>query len=117
MKKILILLFIIGSVTQCFNKDNMKQDNSKLQIDNSVKQYLITGVIKVYGSEPHTYVGIKSENKKIFYIHPDYASKVRKLQNEKYLFTVKNYDGDKKFHYTMLGNDPVVIPVSWEKIK
>ena len=100
MKTIVFLLFfiiIIPNVFPCGKKEkNVVQpvsaetistgDQIIAQTGNMVK---ITGRVKIYGSEPHTFVGIEDERGTQFAVYPpEQEEKLRQLQGRLIEFTV-----------------------------
>ncbi|MDA3939030.1 MAG: hypothetical protein PF693_06955 [Spirochaetia bacterium] len=108
MRKIIILTIMVLIAISSISAFGQKEDNN---LDK------VTGVPGVYGTEPHTYVCIVTEEGKIYYVHPDDQKKVRDLDRYKFTFTVRFIEGapvslDATFH-----KDGTVRVISWKKEK
>jgi hypothetical protein len=78
----------------------------------------ILGRVKIYGSEPHTYVGIEStEDGTVYSVYPpEKELALRNLQGRVIRFKVKVLDKPQGYGSLML-TGPTVTPVSWKVLK
>jgi hypothetical protein len=100
MKSIVFLLFfvfIIPSVFPCGKKEKKNVQpvppeaisTEDLIIAKTENMSKITGRVKIYGSEPHTFVGIVDERGNEFAVYPpEQEEKLRQLQGRLIEFTV-----------------------------
>lgn len=74
---------------------------------------IITGMVHIYGSEPHTYPGIESEDGRIFAVYPyEKETEISALQGHLIEFTVRfleNPAGEGSLYL----RDGTVTPLSW----
>ncbi|MDR1288105.1 MAG: hypothetical protein LBK08_10890 [Treponema sp.] len=74
----------------------------------------IRGAVRVYGSEPHTYAGIETEDGRIYAVYPpEKEAELRKLQGRTLEFTVRFLPEPKGYGALFL-KDGTVTPVSWK---
>lgn len=111
-KKIILFLFVLiysTALTGCQNNaDLIKPENGEL-----VK---ITGYIMVLGTEPDSFIAVRSDDGKFYYIDKKYRKQFSAMQNGHYKFTgrvsavKKNIQKDIIYEY-------LFTPEKWEKIK
>ncbi|MDR2897455.1 MAG: hypothetical protein LBU99_01480 [Spirochaetaceae bacterium] len=83
----------------------------------------ITGRVKIYGSAPHTYVGIESaEDGTVYSVYPpEKEEALRELQGRLIRFKVKILDKSQENQSFGLGSlmlsGPTVTPLSWKIVK
>ncbi len=84
---------------------------------NSENQEII-GRVKIYGSEPHTYVGIEStEDGTIYSVYPpEKEHALRKLQGRVIIFKVRILDKPQGYGSLFLSG-PTVTPLSWKVLR
>jgi hypothetical protein len=71
-------------------------------------------MVRVYGSEPHTYAGIVSEDDKVYAVYPpEKEAELRKLQGRRLELTVRFLDPPQGYGSVFL-KDGTVTPVSWK---
>jgi hypothetical protein len=75
---------------------------------------VIRGTIKVYGNEPHTFLGIEADDGQLFYIHPDVQGLLRPRQNDRMVLKCRIYLGEIDSFESGFGFRETVIPVSWQ---
>jgi len=89
MKLTILLLFficVIPNVFPCGKKEVKNVNAERRGTGNVIK---ITGRVKIYGNEPHTFVGIVDEKGTEFAVYPpEQEEKLRKLQGYLIEFTV-----------------------------
>ena len=77
----------------------------------------ILGKIQIYGSEPHTFVGIIDENGREYAVYPpSQEENLRKLQGHLIEFTVILLDEPQGYGSLFLKGETVT-PVSWKVIQ
>jgi hypothetical protein len=74
--------------------------------------------VEVYGNEPHTYVGIRSEaDGKLYAVHPpEQEAKLRTLQGRRLEMTLRFLEKPQGYGGLFL-KDGTVSPVSWKILK
>ncbi|MDR1420990.1 MAG: hypothetical protein LBI86_11505 [Treponema sp.] len=81
------------------------------------KTEAIQGTVRVYGSEPHTYAGIETEDGRIYAIYPpEKEAELRELQGQVLEFTVRVLPEPKGYGSLFL-KDGTVTPVSWKTVE
>jgi len=84
------------------------------EVENTVK---ITGMVQIYGNEPHTFVGIVDENGTEYAVYPpSQEAELRKLQGHLIEFTVIMLD-EPKGEGGLYLKGGTVTPISWEIIR
>lgn len=106
-KSFLVVTFVFISVFYCFSF-GQKEDEGMIKI---------TGVYSVYGTEPHTYICIVTEDGHIYYVHPDDQKQVRDLDRYKFIFSVKFIEGPPVSFDAAFHKDGTVRVLSWKKEK
>jgi hypothetical protein len=77
----------------------------------------ITGSVRIFGSEPHTFVGIVDENGTEYAVYPaSQEAELRKLQGHLIVFTVVFLD-EPKGEGGLYLKGGTVTPLSWEIIR
>jgi hypothetical protein len=121
MKPIVFLLFfvfIIPSVFPCGKKEkNVVQPVSAETVitegQGTENMSKITGRVRIYGSEPHTFVGIVDERGNEFAVYPpEQEEKLRRLQGRLIEFTVIFFD-EPKGEGGLYLKGGTVNPVEW----
>lgn len=89
-------------------------DNStNIQNDAPAGSVIITGSVHIYGSEPHTYVGIESDNGKTYAVYPrEKEAEIRPLQGRRIEFTVR-FLKEPAGEGSLYLRDGTVTPLSW----
>ena len=100
---LLILIIVIASSVFAFGQKETERMEK------------IIGVPGVYGTEPHTYVCIKAETGKVYYVHPGNQKEIRELERYKYIFTVEFIEGPPVSLDASFYKDGTVKILSWEK--
>ena len=99
------------SVFSCRTTANDQRGTNR---DNTAK---ITGSVRIYGSEPHTFVGIVDENGIEYAVYPpSKEEELRKLQGYLIAFTVVFLD-EPKGEGGLYLKGGTVTPLSWEIIR
>jgi hypothetical protein len=73
----------------------------------------LTGYVKIYGSEPHTYAGIAAGDKVYAVYPPEKEAELRSLQGLRLEFTVRPVDPPQG-PGAMFLKDGCVEPLSWK---
>jgi hypothetical protein len=102
--KVLIFTIITGIFFLTGCKETKESSNS------GKKSAEITGVVMIYGNEPHTFAGIKSDDGRVFMVDEKHQKEFAGLQGEHYRFTgyIETNKGE---------TGSLFIPVKWEIIK
>jgi hypothetical protein len=81
--------------------------------ETAVNDTVIRGMVHIYGSEPHTYVGIASEDGKTYAVEPrEKEAELRSLQGWRIEFTVRFVEKPTEEGSLYL-KDGTVTPISW----
>jgi hypothetical protein len=92
---------------------NIDQKNSEELIENSI----IIGKVRIYGNEPHTFVGIIDENGVEYAIYPqDKEEELRNLQGYLIEFNVI-FVNDIQSYSSLFLKGGIVTPVRWKIIE
>ena len=128
MKLIVFLLFFICIIPNIFpcgrkEKNNVQpvtvenvnaEGRSGTKTENMIK---ITGRVKIYGSEPHTFAGIVDEKGSEFAVYPpEQEEKLRKLQGHLIEFTVIFLD-EPRGEGSLFLKGGTVNPLEWSIIR
>jgi len=131
MKSIVFLLFfifILPNVFPCGKKEaNNPQplpasspdiiiiaEEDNIRTENMTK---ITGRVQIYGSEPHTFVGIVDERENEYAVYPpEQENELRRLQGHLIEFTVVFLEKPQGYGSLFLKGGTVT-PVTWEIIR
>jgi len=128
MKVIVFLLFFLLIIPNAFSCGRKEKNNSQpLKVENvntegqsgtgTENMTKLTGRVQIYGSEPHTFVGIVDENGTEFAVYPpEQEEKLRKLQGHLIEFTVIFLDEPQGYGSLFLKGG-TVNPVKWEIIR
>jgi len=129
MKLIVFLLFfvfILPNVFPCGKKEVNNPQPLPAEIPDVVKEEVIigmektaklTGRVQIYGSEPHTFVGIVDGNDNEYAVYPpEKENELRKLQGHLIEFTVVFLDEPQGYGSLFLKGGTVT-PVTWEIIR
>jgi hypothetical protein len=74
---------------------------------------IITGMVNIYGSEPHTFAGIESEDGKTYAVYPrEKEEEIRPLQGRLIEFTVR-FLAEPAGEGSLYLKDGTVTPLSW----
>ena len=105
--KYFLFLFIFFSIFLC------ETVFGRGRADNNVK---ITGMVQVYGSEPHTFVGIAGENGVEYAVYPKaMENELMSLQGYLIEFTVIFVEEESYGSFYLRGG--TVTPVRWKVIR
>jgi hypothetical protein len=121
MKVFAFLLFFV-SIHSVFSSGIREEKNSKLtspEINRQTNMEMITltGRVQIYGSEPHTFVGIIDENGAEYAIYsPEQEEKLRSLQGHLIEFTVVFLDEPQAYGSLFLKGG-TVNPLEWNIIR
>jgi hypothetical protein len=123
---ILFFVFILSNVFPCGKKEARNPqplpatspDMSAEQVNTGTNNMTkLTGRVQIYGSEPHTFVGIVDENGNEYAVFPPEQEKeLRKLQGYLIEFTVIFLDEPQGYGSLFLKGGTVT-PVKWEIIR
>jgi hypothetical protein len=122
---LLFFLFIIPNAFSCGRKEKNNSQPSKIESVNTEEQSgtgaedmkKIIGRVQIYGSEPHTFVGIVDENGIEFAVYPpEQEEKLRILQGHLIEFTVTFMDEPQGYGSLFLKGG-TINPVKWEIIR
>ena len=132
MKLTVFILFFIAATFSIFslpsreimdNTHNVPVENTVIidsgsQLDaESGNTSIITGKIRIYGNEPHTFVGIVDENGKEYAVYPlSKEEELRKLQGHLIEFTVVLLDEPRTYGSLFLKGGTVT-PITWKLIQ
>ena len=87
------------------------EDQTNTGTENMIK---LTGRVQIYGSEPHTFVGIVDERGTEFAVYPpEQEEKLRRLQGHLIEFSVIFLE-EPKGYGSLLLKGGTVTPVKWE---
>ena len=107
--KYIIFAFAIISVFSCVTATSRENTD----VENTRK---ITGIVQVYGNEPHTYVGIIDMNGIEYSVYPrSKEEELRQLQGYLIEFTVVLLDEPQGYGSLFLRGGTVT-PIKWEII-
>jgi hypothetical protein len=96
------------------HKPDLPGNSSSSNLENTIR---ITGIVQVYGNEPHTFVGIVEENGTEYAVYPpSQEAELRKLQGHLIAFTVIMLDEPKGEGGIYLKGGTVT-PLSWEILR
>lgn len=91
----------------------MDIQNSDASVHTMSDTVIIIGMVRIYGSEPHTFAGIESEDGGIYAVYPrEKEVEIRSLQGRLIEFTVRfleNPAGEGSLYL----RDGTVTPLSW----
>jgi len=120
---LLFFIFILHNVFPCGKKEARNPqplpaaspDISAGQVNTGTNNMTkLTGRVQIYGSEPHTFVGIVDENGKEYAVYPrEKEEELRKLQGYLIEFTVIFQD-DPQAYGSLFLKGGTVTPVKWE---
>ena len=128
MKSIIFLLLfvsIIPNVFSCGKKEKKNyqpltvenlstEDQTNTGTENMIK---LTGRVQIYGSEPHTFVGIVDERGTEFAVYPpEQEEKLRRLQGHLIEFTVIFLD-EPKGEGALYLKGGTINPIEWSIIR
>jgi len=120
MKAIVFLLFfifIIPNVFPCGKKDSQAVESVDTEGRGTNNMIKITGRVKIFGNEPHTFVGIVDEKGTEFAVYPrEQEEKLRKLQGHLIEFTVIILD-EPKGEGSLYLKGGTVQPLEWGIIR
>ena len=125
MKVIVFLLFfvfVIPGVFPCGKKEKSNAQPVSAETVSTEGQgtknlIKIIGRVQIYGSEPHTFVGIVGEDGTEFAVYPpEQEEKLRKLQGRLIEFTVIFLDEPKTYGSLFLKGG-TINPVEWSIIR
>jgi hypothetical protein len=106
-----LFAFTVLSVFSCVTGSNIQ---SGADAENTAR---ITGSVRIYGSEPHTFVGIVDEKGTEYAVYPpSKEEELRKLQGHLIDFTVIFMDEPQGYGSLFLKGGTVT-PVNWEIIR
>ena len=112
MPKPIVFLLLFTIAPHCLFSSGIKDEMN--HAGNTVK---ITGMIQIYGNEPHTFVGIVDENGTEYAVYPaSCEEKLRALQGHLIEFTVVFFDEPQGFGGLFLKGGTVE-PLDWKIIK
>jgi len=113
MKQIIFLLFFICIIPNAFPCGKKEKKNSQA----STVEIKIIGRVKIFGNEPHTFVGIVDEKGTEFAVYPrEQEEKLRKLQGHLIEFTVIVLD-EPKGEGSLYLKGGTVQPLEWSIIR
>ena len=128
MKSILFLVFFVFIIPNVFSfgrKEVKKPEPVPVETSNTAEQVNVgtenmaklTGRVRIYGSEPHTYVGIEDEKGTVFAVYPPEQEKeLRTLQGHLIEFSVIFLEEPKGYGSLFLKGGTVT-PVKWEILR
>ena len=109
MKPVIFILLFVFTAFSVFSMGKKEKTN-----DSSAEK-TITGKIRIYGNEPHTFVGIIDEKGTEYAVYsPSQEGELRKLQGHLIEFVVIFLDEPKGFGRLQGGT---VTPVRWKVIQ
>lgn len=108
-----VLFFVMFTIAPFF----LFSSGIKEEMNNAEGAVKITGKIEIYGSEPHTFVGIVDENGTEYAVHaPSREDELRRLQGRLIEFTVVFLDDPQVFGSLFLKGGTVE-PLGWVIIR
>jgi hypothetical protein len=110
--RILAALLMLGAagLFACSTKQAVDKEKGDDTVDDTV---LITGQVHIYGSEPHTFPGIVSDDGKTYAIYPrEKEGELSALQGRLIEFTVRFLE-EPKGEGSLYLRDGTVTPLSW----
>ena len=132
MKLFFFILFSTITISGCFSFGNREKANSPQNPSNNDAETItavnsaaaneggdrkIIGTVQIYGSEPHTFVGIVDQDKTEYAVYPaSMEDELRKLQGYLIEFTVIFLDEPQGYGSLFLKGGTVT-PVKWEIIQ
>jgi hypothetical protein len=114
---VMFIFFIPFSLFSSGIRDDMSNSqNSPVMVGEGITTH-ITGRVVVFGSEPHTFVGIVDENETEYAVYPtDREKELRSLQGHLIEFTVILLNESQGYGSLFLKGGTVT-PVKWEIIE
>jgi hypothetical protein len=110
------LFFITTLMTTIFHNGLFaggEKDDPAASVGESGRIMRITGVVKIFGNEPHTFVGIVTADGKQYSVSPaEKEAAVRRLQGHVVEFTVQILEKQEGYAALFL-KDGTVAPLSW----
>jgi hypothetical protein len=99
----------------CLTKNLGKQNGGGNEAASAKDTQVIQGMVRIYGSEPHTLVGIASNGKMYAVYPPEKEMELRELQGRLIEFTVRFLDPPQGYGSLFL-QDGCVEVVSWKAV-
>jgi len=108
--RFIIFIFTTIFLLSCVG---VKNENNTME-DKTVEEHIkITGRIQIYGSEPHTYVGIVDRNGNEYAVsNRSVEDDLRKLQGHVIEFTVI-FRNDQRVYGSLFLKSGTVEPITW----
>ena len=106
------LVFAASSLFACAT---ISVEESTGEMDNTVK---ITGMVKIYGHEPFSYLGIEDQDGTQYAVHPlSVADELSELQGRIIEFTVVFLDEQAPGMAGLMLRGGTVTPLSWKIVR
>ena len=105
-----LIMFLV--VAACTTQEKAKHQGSAREGTGTPQETTLQGMIRIYGNEPHTWVGIRTPEGKIYAVSPpEKAAELRTVQGRLLEFTVTIQDT------FILGVEGAATVLSWRYVR